>query len=180
MKRTSLFFVLLLTVFVGGCFYEAPVSLTPSREIDRSVLGAWEDGDEHKTKLQITEADARHYAISWRPPKGGFIDLGPMDFQAHHVKVASLDIVNLQLNDPKTNKPGKWAFLSYTHPDADTIIIRFISPGAVPPPPSTPQDNPGSYRLTTPDAMLKHIESVAQRPDLFSGGGEMLFTRTRK
>jgi len=182
MKPTSLLFVLLLTVFVGGCFYEAPVSLTPSQEIDRRVLGAWEDGDEHKTKLQITEADARHYTISLRWAKGGLIDLSQMDldFRAHHVKVAGLDIVNAQQIDPKTNTPGKWALLSYTQPDADTMIIRFINPGVVPPPPHTPQDVPGSYRLTTPDAMLKHIESVAQRPDLFSGGGEMLFTRAKK
>jgi hypothetical protein len=182
MKRTSLLFVLLLTVFIGGCFYEAPVSLTPSQEIDHRVLGPWESGEGREgretNKLQITEADAHHYTISFRWAKGGLIDLGQMDFRAHHVKVAGLDIVNVQLIDPTTKKPSKWAFLSYTLPDADTIHVRLINKGVFPLSPST-QGNPGSDRILTADAMRKHIESVAQRPDLFSGG-EMLLTRTKK
>ncbi len=178
MKR-PLLVALLLTVFLSGCIYEVPVSLTPSREIDRTVLGAWEYGEERETKLQITEADAHYYTISIRPPKGGFINVGQMDFRAHHTKVAELDIVNVQLIDPTTKKPGKWALLSYTHPDADTIRIRLIDERVVPLPPSTQQGNPGGDRLVTPDAMQKHIESVAQRSDLFSPK-EMEFTRTKK
>jgi hypothetical protein len=108
-----------------------------------------------------------------------FINVGQMDFRAHHTKVASLDIVNVQLIDPKTKKPSKWALLSYTHPDADTIRIRLINERVVPLPPSTQQGNPGGDRLTTPDAMRKHVESVAERPDLFSAK-EMVFTRTEQ
>jgi len=178
MKR-PLFLVLLSLTALAGCFYEAPVSLTPSRDIDRTVLGTWEYGEERGTKLQITEADAQHYALTIRAPKGGFINVGQMDFRAHHTKVASLDIVNVQLIDPKTKKPSKWALLSYTHPDADTIRIRLINERVVPLPPSTQQGNPGGDRLTTPDAMRKHIESVAERPDLFSAK-EMVFTRTEQ
>lgn len=173
--KTSYLFAPLLALFLGGCIYEAPVSLTPSREIDRSLLGLWDSERRTGNQLQISEADPHHYTIS-RIPSSNDLIKGPMGFLAHHTKVGDVDIVNAVLIHPKGDR---WLLLSYTHPDADTIRIRFINDKVVPWPPSTQQGHPGGDLLITPDAMRKHIESVAQRPDLFRPE-EMVFIRAKK
>ena len=170
MRTRQLHFLFLVVIALGGCVYKAPISFTPSREIDRSLIGTWQPFEEPDSKLIIAEADPTHYNIGVRPPKGNPLNVGPTDFRAHHTKVGEIDIVNLQILDPETNKTGDWAFktgdwafVSYTRPDKDTLHLRMVNEKVI----LTPFD-PGGKLLTTPEAMKHHFESVINRPDLFS------------
>jgi hypothetical protein len=167
MKKSTLY-LLLAAIVLAGCFYKAPISFTASRQIDRSAIGTWQIAEEPESKLIISEADRTHYALSVRPPKDGPLYVGPAEFRAHHTKVGEMDIVNVQVVDPRTGKSGDWAFFGYIRPDKDTLRIRPVSDAVVPPHPSVLPGYVGGELLTTPEAMKRHFESVINRPDLFA------------
>jgi hypothetical protein len=175
MMRTERLHFLLLVVFtLSGCVYKAPISFTPSREIDRSLLGTWQLADEPDSRLTIAEADRTHYKVDVRPPEGNPLNVGPTNFRAHHTRVGKIDIINLQHIDSQSNRPGDWGFASYIRPDNENLHVRTVNERVIP----TPFD-PGGELLTTPEAMKRHFESVVNRPDLFSPK-EMIFKRIRQ
>ncbi|MGC3991108.1 MAG: hypothetical protein QM796_15800 [Chthoniobacteraceae bacterium] len=145
-----------------------PISSTPDHEIDQSLLGTWHVANTPDSKLIIAKADPTHYLIGVRPPPGGAVDYGPLDFRGHHTKVGSVDIVNIQLLSKTSTTPGRWEFLTYTHPDADTICVRMVNDKLLPPPPDGQTNVPGVEQLTSSELMRKRFEEVIDNPELFS------------
>jgi|GEM_PF-5022969 len=157
----------MLAVF-AGCIYQAPISPTPSHDIDQSLIGTWHVANTPDSKLIIKAADPTHYAVEVRPPPGGTVNTGPLHFRAHHTKIGDLDIVNLQLVSKTGPAPGRWEFLTYIHPDPDTIRVRMVNDNLVPPPPDVQAGVTGGERLTNSEAMKERFEQVIDNPELFS------------
>lgn len=161
-------FALLISLFASGCFYEAPISEKPSREIDKTLLGVWTVSDEPTGKLTVTETDANTYAIEYMSPKEGDKKQEVLKFRGYHTAISGKDLLSLQLTEPQGNQQGKWLFVSYTAAQPDRLEVRTINSKVVPFPRSIEPDSKGGEKLATPEAMEEFFKGVIDKPNLFN------------
>jgi len=124
MKPIARFFLLLIPLMLAGCFYEKPLTKTPSEAINTWFLGEWQhkEKDGEVSRAVVTPAGHDIYRIQVTlAGKGG----GVYDFEAWASRVGNSTFLTLQSLHQTSKLPDK-AFV-FIHPqmiDQNRIRIR--------------------------------------------------------
>lgn len=124
MKPIARFFLILLPLILTGCFFEKPLTATPSEAINTWFLGEWEhkEKDGGVSTAVVTPAGHDLYRIQVKSVgKGG----GVYDFQAWASRVGNSTFITLQSLQQNSKLPDKsFVFIHPQMMDQNRIRIR--------------------------------------------------------
>ncbi len=151
MQRVML---LLACALVSACDYRVPLVTEPALDIDRSIIGLWqEDKEGEVNQLLILPLDERAYLVSY--PSGGH---DAMYARAALCRVADLTLAQLEWlgtdRGDTADDDVVYQYAAYTL-EGDTLHVRLLNPFAV--------DND----IESSNELVKAIEEKADDPDLF-------------
>jgi len=157
---------LLACGFLAGCDYTVPLTTTPGMELDKSLLGLWENSTEdNKTdQLLVLPLDAKEYLVSF--PSG---DKDGMFARACLCRAGDKTLVQLKwigTADGKLPDDNRvYQFASYAF-EGGKLTVRFLNTAVV------------SKSAASTEELAGSIAANKDKTNLFKEG--MIFTKVNK
>jgi hypothetical protein len=102
-----------------ACVYEAPITATPTRDVDMRLVGDWASAD-GKEQVKVRKLDRRTYVIEYN---------GEL-FHAWHSDVAGVPLVSVQ---DLTRPERKFAYVAYSlSADGQSLRAQAVSRKTIP------------------------------------------------
>ncbi len=119
--------LLLFSVLLAGCYFDHPLTGSPSKDINTWLLGIWEHKDE-KGKIyhtQITPLTGDRYAVSFRSVAKNPRDTKLWTFEGWTSRVGNSLFLNLKCLTSAGEVPeGGFVFVHYQVIGQNEVIIR--------------------------------------------------------
>lgn len=114
---------------LAGCFFDQPLTSTPSRGINTWLLGVWESkgADGRTSRLMVTPIDDSHYAVELALAVKGRGALQTYSFEAWNSRVGDTGFITLKcLQAPGDAAPGGYAFVQTQLLNQNAVRIRTL------------------------------------------------------
>ena len=82
-------------ILLGGCVFDAPITITATRKVDQRLLGVWEPKDGDGRRLTVVRLDHSAYIALW----------GSDFLRVHHSDLAQVPFVSAELLGDEVPKP---------------------------------------------------------------------------
>lgn len=122
-------------VALAGCFFDQPLTSTPSKNINTWLLGVWEStgADGRVSRLMVTPIDNSHYAVELELAVKGRIQPQKYQFEAWQSRVGDTVFLTLKsLQSPGDIPAGAFGFVQVQLLNQNAARVRTLQLDSAP------------------------------------------------